>query len=216
MRGIKKGHGRRRGSSGEDRRDWRESDSGGEGIRFTARSPGKQAKPAKPAIQPPWHSRRLSSPPLPSSRSRPHCARRTHRLCPANLPPFACFHSYERRRKGALVVCMCGKFADERVCVCVFFSLGNVGMDAREQGGRETRGTRKEKRGSGNGLERARTRSRFQCASERISRIFFGSDENAPYLRVRTAEMSHTTAINVDGSCSSLRRDPSAAQFRSE
>lgn len=117
---------------------------------------------------------------------------------------------------------MCGelapKRADKRVCVCVSFFFIRKRGDGREgaRGENEEGNEEGKERQRQRARTRGRTRSWFQCASERISRIFFGSDENAPYLRVRTAEMSHTAAINVDGSCSSLRQDPSAARFRSE
>lgn len=201
--------------------DRRESNSE-EGRGYDSRLARQASKPSQPAS----HRGTLGGFPLRhylSSRSRPHCARRTHRLCPANLPPFACFHSYERHRKGALVVCMCGETRTKtrrraRLCVRVFFFFirkrgdGRVGSKGGERRGE--RGRKREAAATGsNGLERGRGSS----APARESREFsLGLMENALYLRVRTAEMSHTAAINVDGSCSSLRRDPSAARFRSE
>jgi len=135
-------------------------------MRFTARSPGKQA------IQPSWHSAAFLSaitlllllhvalPPL----SFPHCLARTHHthththhthpLSPPNLPPFTRFHSYEHVEKGRSLCVKLVPSAPMNVLLCMraFFSLGNVGMGVRDRGGdgREERGRKR-----GNGSRRA-------------------------------------------------------------
>lgn len=133
---------------------------------------------ARQASQPPWHSAAFLSAitlPFPFPSFSPSPLFRAHILCPANLPPFVRFHSYERRRKGALVVCgTCTTKARRRACLCIraFFLLGNGGMGAKDRGGDGKNEEEREAAATAL-IERGAERGRgLQYASERISRIF--------------------------------------------
>lgn len=159
-RGMKEGARGREGRIGDRReRQWRGRDTIHGSLARQASQPATVALGGFPLRHYP-----LPSPPSRRS-STPLCRARI--LCPANLPPFTRFHSYERRRKGALVVCETRTKARRRACPCMraFFSLlGNVGMGV----GRGVVRTRKEREAAATASRRARgrTRSRFQYASE--------------------------------------------------
>lgn len=168
LRGIKKGH--RKGGE-----DGRPTGATLEGKGYDSRL-ARQA--SQPASQPPWHSAAFLSAITLFSRvalPSPPPLFRAHILCPANLPPFARFHSYERRRKGALVVCgTCTTKARRRACLCIraFFLLGNGGMGAKDRGGDGKNEEEREAAATAL-IERGAERGRgLQYASERISRIF--------------------------------------------
>lgn len=187
----------------------RERFSRGEGIRFTARSPGSQ--PATVALRfPP-----LTSPPSSLSMLFPYL------VFPSTIhwPLFPFSPAFTHTRNVEKESCTCVHETSLKrtdVLVCVPFSLGNaeegcvLGWRGEGQGIR----TRKEGETVSNGSHKREVeRGRSSSTLLRVLRIFFGSDENAHSLAYVLLRISLSGSENAERGIVRWHRS-SVARFR--